>query len=295
LKASLLHKSDCILGEGPMWNSARKSFMWVDIEGKILYEYDWQNKKINQWNISHRVSLIIEDGIDTVVLALQGGVGIFNLLTGELTWMLDLEKEILSNRTNDGACDARGRLWVGTMDVNCKEGLGSLYCIDEFLRVQKKLENLSVSNGIAWSLSNDRMYHVDTPTGVASSYIFEVSTGDIKFEKKAIIVPAEMGSPDGMCMDEEGMLWIAHWDGFGVYRWNPHNGMLLDNIEVPVPQVTACAFGGENLDHLFITTARQDFSQKQLEKYPESGNVFIAQPGIRGIVRHKFHRNALHG
>jgi len=268
--------------------------MWVDIEGRMLYEYEWKDKKINQWNVGHRVSLIIEESIDTVVLALQGGVAMFNLQTGTLNWLLDLEKEILNNRTNDGACDAHGRLWVGTMELNCKEGLGSLYCIDEALKVQKKLENLSVSNGIAWSLNNDRMYHIDTPTGVVSSYIFDVSTGEIKFEKKAIAVPAEMGLPDGMCMDEEGMLWIAHWDGFGVYRWNPHNGALLDKIDVPVPQVTACAFGGENLDHLFITTARQDLPQEQSEKHPESGNVFIAKPGIKGIARNKFHRNILH-
>jgi len=221
----------------------------------------------------------------------QGGVGIFNLQTGKLNWLLDLEKDIANNRTNDGACDTHGRLWLGTMDVNCKEGLGSLYCIDKTLVVQKKLQNLSISNGIAWSLDNHRMYHIDTATGIASSYSFDVSTGDIKFEKKAIEVPAEIGSPDGMCMDEEGMLWIAHWDGFGVYRWNPDTGKLLDKIELPVPQVTACAFGGEHLDQLFITSARQGLQQEQLEKYPERGNVFIAEPGIKGIARNKFYHD----
>jgi sugar lactone lactonase YvrE len=287
----LLYKSNCILGEGPMWHSARKSFMWVDIEGKSIFEYNWQNKKANKWNVGHRVSLIIEDNNDTVVLALQYGLAEFNLETGELYWLTDLEKEIDSNRTNDGACDVQGRLWIGTMDVGCKQGKGSLYCIDKDLLPQKKLENLSISNGITWSLNNERMYHVDTATGIVSAYLFDASTGDIKFEKEAIRVPSELGAPDGMCIDEKGMLWIAHWDGFGVYRWNPHNGILLDKIELPVPQVTACTFGGEDLDHLFITTARENLSHQQLEKYPESGNVFIAKPGVKGFIRNKFYRN----
>jgi sugar lactone lactonase YvrE len=98
----------------------------------------------------------------------------------------------------------------------------------------------------------------------------------------------EVGTPDGMCIDEEGMLWIAQWNGFGVYRWNPINGKLLDKIEVPVPQVSSCAFGGENYDQLFITTAQENFSQELLEKYPDSGSVFLAKPGVRGVRKNLF-------
>jgi sugar lactone lactonase YvrE len=288
LKASLLYKSNCILGEGPSWHSQRKSFFWVDIEGKTVYEYNWQDKKTHQWQLQHRVSLVMEGNSDTMLLALQGGLAFLDLNTGKLDWLLDIEKEVSTNRTNDGACDTEGRLWIGTMNLECKEGYGTLYCIDKDMQLQKKLEQLSIPNGIAWSLNNDKIYHTDTATSTVRSYFFYPFTGNISFERAAITVPSEMGSPDGMCMDEEGMLWIAHWGGFGVYRWNPENGMLLDKLELPVPQVTCCAFGGENLDHLFITTAKDGLSEEQLGKYPDSGNVFIAKPGVKGIARNKF-------
>jgi sugar lactone lactonase YvrE len=101
-------------------------------------------------------------------------------------------------------------------------------------------------------------------------------------------IPPETGSPDGMCIDEEGMLWIAQWNGFGVYRWNPITGKLLDKIEVPVPQVSSCAFGGNDFDELFITTAREHFTEEQKAQYPESGSVYIAKPGVRGVRKNIF-------
>lgn len=102
-----------------------------------------------------------------------------------------------------------------------------------------------------------------------------------------IQIPNETGSPDGMTIDEEGMLWIAHWGGFGVYRWNPHNGQLTDKIEVPVPQVSSCAFAGENLDYLVITTARENLKEEELRKYPESGSIFFIKVNVKGMVSNK--------
>ena len=96
-----------------------------------------------------------------------------------------------------------------------------------------------------------------------------------------------MGHPDGMTIDEEGMLWIAHWNGFGVYRWNPHNGKLMDKIDVPVPQVSSCAFFGDKLDKLIITTARERLSKKDLQKYPQSGDTFVAEMKVKGMARNK--------
>ena len=148
--------------------------------------------------------------------------------------------------------------------------------------VQKKLSDISVSNGIVWSADGKRMYYIDSPTQQVQCFLFDEKTGNIEFEKIAITIDKASGSPDGMCMDEEGMLWIAQWDGFGVYRWNPLTGEMLDKIDVPVPQVSSCAFGGDNMDQLFITTARENMSKDDVKKYPLSGNVFIAEPGVKG-------------
>jgi sugar lactone lactonase YvrE len=286
--ASLLYNAACILGESPLWDSDRNSFFWADIEGKSFYEYNRSTRKVKSWQLNDRVSLLTACTKDGLLLALQGGLAKFDLETGNLSRLSPVENELPGNRTNDGACDSKGRLWIGTMDVLCKENAGSLYCIDNSLVVSKKISNLTISNGITWSLDDKSLYHIDSPTYCVQSYLFDAETGNISGGETVIHVPEELGMPDGMTIDEEGMLWIAHWGGFGVYRWNPRNGRLLDKITVPVPNVTSCAFGGEQLDELFITTAREHLSEEELKKYPGSGSVFMAIPGVKGIAANKF-------
>ncbi|WP_411274905.1 SMP-30/gluconolactonase/LRE family protein [Daejeonella sp.] len=282
MKAEVLYRSQCILGEGPIWHAERKSCFWVDIEKGILYEYSWLNKNTKFWSFDYKLSLVIQGRNNQLILGLNGGIARFDLESENLEWLLDIETETVDNRCNDGSCDRSGRLWIGTMQMHFKKGAGSLYCIDKDLTIKKKLDKVSISNGIAWSLDGKRLYFIDSPTQVVQSFIFEEETGDISFEKDAIQIPEQMGTADGMTIDEEGMLWIAHWGGFGVHRWNPVNGELLEKIEIPVPHVTSCTFAGEDLDYLIITTARGDLNEVELKKYPESGNVFYLKTKVRG-------------
>lgn len=282
MAASLLYASSCTLGEAPMWHDGRKSCFWTDIDGQRLFEYNWLDQQTNSWQLDFKPSLIIQDENDHLLLALNGGLAKFDTSSGELEWLLDIEKQRISHRCNDGACDPQGRLWVGTLDKTLRKGAGTLFCVEQDLKLRKKLEQVTVPNGLVWSMDNKRMYFVDSPTQTVQSFFYNEQTGNIIFEKVVIRIPEEIGTPDGMCMDAEGMLWIAHWGGFGVYRWNPSNAELIDRIHLPVPNVSACAFVGEDLDHLLITTARQDLSEEKLTKYPESGHVFIARPGVSG-------------
>ena len=289
MQASLLYKSGNILAEGPYWHTDRQSFFWVDIDGKKFHEYEWNGGKTREWQLDHRVSLVVEsENDDHLILAVQGGLAEFDLHTGKFEWLLNIEKEIPMNRTNDGGCDPAGRLWIGTMHRQYEKGNGSLYSVEHDLSVKKRLDNITISNGIVWSQDGKRMYFIDSPTQNVQSFLFNTETGDLQFEKIAISINKKIGTPDGACMDEEGMLWIAQWDGFGVYRWNPVTGMMLDKIDLPVPQVSSCAFGGGNLDHLLITTARENMNHGDLKRYPLSGSVFIAKPGVKGMPVHKF-------
>ena len=264
-KADLLCASQCILGESPLWHPERKCCFWVDIENGVLYEYNWVKQTMRDWKFNYRLTLVLQGRDDQLILALDAKIASFDLETEKVRWLADVEPGS-ETRCNDGACDTRGRLWVGTMHLEQKDKAGALYCMDEDLKVHKKLSNSTISNGIAWSLDNKRLYYIDSPTQAVQSFIFEEKTGEIIFEKNAISIPDEMGSPDGMAIDEEGMLWIAHWGGFGLYRWNPLNGELLDKIEVPVPQVSSCAFVGDTLDYLMITTARENMKEEELKE-----------------------------
>jgi sugar lactone lactonase YvrE len=287
LTASLLYPSQCTLGEGPTWHTKRKTCFWVDIEKQLLFEYNLQTQQINSWKIPHRISLIIEEENDSLLLGLQGGLGRFDLKTGELKWLLDIDKEKNNHRCNDGAIDCEGRLWIGTMDRNFKENAGTLYCIDKNFSATMKVNKVTISNGMCWSPDNKKFYYIDTPRQTVTSFLFDAASGNIQFEKIAIQVPPVMGMPDGMAIDAEGMLWIAHWGGFGVYRWNPENGKLLDKIDVPAPQVSCCAFFGDDLDQLIITTASDKLSKKDLKKYPHSGDTFVARTKVKGAAKNK--------
>lgn len=283
MQAVELYTFQSILGEGPIWHAAKKTCYWVDIEQGILYGYDWLTQQTSTWQFAYKLTMVIECTGDHLLLALDTSLARFTPETGQLDWLVDIEPGISAHRCNDGASDSKGRLWAGTMHRQHLHEAGSLYCIDEQLTVTKKVEKVSISNGLAWSLDNKRLYYIDSPTQKVQCYLFDEETGDIVFEKTAIDIPAELGGPDGMTIDAEGMLWVAHWGGFGVYRWNPLTGELLTKIAVPAPHVTSCAFAGENLDYLLITTARENMTEEALAQYPQSGNTFIAQPGVKGV------------
>jgi sugar lactone lactonase YvrE len=140
---------------------------------------------------------------------------------------------------------------------------------------------------MAWTEDNQTFYFIDTPTRQIKAFQFDLETGEIEFEKIAVDIPEELGFPDGMCIDRDGMLWVAHYGGSGVYRWNPKNGELLDKIELPVPHITSCCFGEENLDTLLITSAQENMSTEQLKKFPMSGDVFLVKTAFQGYLPFK--------
>lgn len=281
---SLLYPSQCILGESPLWHEARGSCFWTDIEKGILYELNLQNREIKEWKPGTMISLVLESNDGRLVLGIQGAVVQFDPNDGSMIRLADIDRTVAYNRCNDGACDSMGRLWVGTMNLHCKEGAGSLFRVDKDLRVTKMISHLTIPNGLVWSADNKHMYLIDSTSYVVRSYAFNKTTGDIHDEGIAIRIPRAMGIPDGMAIDEKGMLWIALYGGFAVSRWDPRNGKLIRTIRLPVPNITNCCFAGERMDQLIVTTARENLSSKLLKKYPQSGDVFIIDGvGVRGV------------
>nr|WP_068892147.1 SMP-30/gluconolactonase/LRE family protein [Pedobacter panaciterrae] len=283
--AAVLYPSGCVLGESPMWHNERQSCFWVDIEGFVIYEYSLPDKKYSQYQLSKRVSLVVKGNTaDELIVGLQGGVGRFNLVTETLSMLTtELNVDWNSYRCNDGGCDNMGRLWISTTELKHKADAGALYCIDKDLKVAEKLDKLSISNGMAWSADNKRLYHTDSVTGAVKSYLYDEFTGDLEFERIVVQVPSEKGVPDGIALDAEGKLWIALWGGYGVGRFDLDSGKMLSFIQVPAPHVSSCAFIGEGLDRMIITTAKKDMSESDLKEFPESGHVFIVDPGVTGV------------
>lgn len=283
--AAVLYPSGCILGESPIWHNERNSCFWVDIEGCIIYEYSLLNKDCRQYQLSQRVSLVVKSNVaDELILGLQGGVVRFNLNTESLSFITtELNADWKNYRCNDGGVDNMGRLWISTTELNHKADAGALYCVDKELAVSEKLNKLSISNGMAWTTDNKRLYHTDSATGVIKSYSYDEQTGDLKFERVVIQIPAESGVPDGIALDAEGRLWIALWGGYGVGRFDVDTGEMLSFIAIPAPQVSSCAFAGDALDQLIITTAKKEMMENDLNEFPLSGHIFIIEPGVIGL------------
>ena len=284
----LLVDAHAQVGEGPLWDEERQVLYWVDILSSLLYIYDPATGENRALDVGRHVGTVVTRASGGLMLAVREGFASFDLETQELTLIADPEAHITGNRFNDGKCDPAGRFWAGTMAYENPTNQGSLYRLDTDLSVHKIFGDVAISNGIIWSLDHTTMYYIDTLRKNVRAFDYADDTGDISNERVIINVPEEIGMPDGMAIDSEGMLWVAHYGGSCVSRWNPNTAQLLLKIDLPVTQVTACAFGGPNLDILFITSAAQELDAAELERQPLAGGLFSIKTPYQGVPSFRF-------
>lgn len=178
-------------------------------------------------------------------------------------------------RMNDGCCDPHGRLLVGSMAED--PGAGAVQRVDAALNVETALARTTVSNGLGFSADGRRAYFNDTDTQRVE--VFDVTDGELRDRRALVRVPEEQGAPDGLTVAADGSVWVALWGGGVVHGYDP-SGSLIATIELPVPQVSACTFGDDDLGTLYITTSAQDLPA---DHGTEAGSVFAVRPGVRGI------------
>ncbi|WP_198439693.1 SMP-30/gluconolactonase/LRE family protein [Pareuzebyella sediminis] len=279
-KAELVLDTKSILGEGPVWDWKKQTLFWVDIEGQKLHRLSPTPQNHTEWVLDAMVGAAVPMKEGKLLLAMESGLVSFDLESEVLTTLHVLENTDQSIRFNDGKVGPDGDFWVGTMDKGCAPKRGNFYRVDTDFNATLQIPKTSVSNGMAWSSDKKTLYYIDSPTFEVRAFDFK--NGGISNAKVAIHVPKDYGSPDGMCIDAEGMLWIAHWGGLCVRCWNPETGEVLEVVKVDAPHVTSCCFGGKDLDTLYITTARSGLNEKQLLKYPLSGGLFSHRPKVKG-------------
>lgn len=284
----LLVEELALLGEGPLWLPDSKQIVWVDIEGGCIHLFTPGTGVKRVIPVGQRVGAIVPAVDGRMICALQNGLYFLDLESEHLEFIDDPESDRPGNRFNDGKCDPAGRFWAGTMPMEWGDPLGALYRLDSEGKVLKMLTDVGCSNGLAWNAEATSMYYIDTATGRVDHFDYDVLTGSIENRRTAFHFPAGQGFPDGMTMDSEGMLWVAHWGGSCVSRWNPISGECLERVQLPVSQVTSCCFGGEQLEELYITSARTGLSEEQLQREPLAGGIFKYTPGVRGMPAHVY-------
>lgn len=280
-KVELLVDQNAMLGEGPAWDHQSQSLYWLDIMGEKLHIFDYAKETNRTIELKQMPGTIVPRKSGGAVIALQNGFYFMNLETGQVESITDPESHLPNNRFNDGKCDPKGRFWAGTIHLEGEEHTCALYCLNTNLKAERKISEVTNSNGLAWSPDESTFYFIDTPTLKVVAYDYDAQTGSITNPRKIIDFPEDEGFPDGMTIDEEGMLWIAHFSGSKVSRWDPASGQQLTSISVPAKHVTSCTFGGPDLDELYITTAKLD--DTDMNEFPHAGGLFRVKPGVKGM------------
>jgi len=289
MKAELRLDRKAILGEGSIWDPLQKVLWWIDIEGKILFRFHPDTDENREFPMPARIGTVVPRESSGLVVALENGFFFYDPDTQLLESIADPEADKPEMRFNDGKCDPQGRFWAGTMRMGPGPGgTGALYCLYPDKSVKKRVDGVTISNGICWSLDATTLYYVDTPTHRVDAFDYDNRTGEISGRRALLEIDPDSGSPDGMTIDQNGNLWIAHWGGSRVTCWNPDTRKQLEQVDLPVSRVTSCAFGGPRLDTLYITTASVGFKDSDWECEPHAGSVFQVQPGVSGISAYCF-------
>lgn len=288
MKPELVLDCRAELAEGPSWDSRNGVLYWVDIPRGLVHAFDPANARDVTVGGGEYVSCVVPRKARGLAVTLRDGFYSIDPRTGKVSVLAKVEKKNSGNRFNDGKCDPAGRFWAGTMDLSEKRPSGALYCLTREGKTRKVVGGVTISNGLGWSPDGGTMYYIDSPTKRVTAFDFKMKTGEIGRSRTAVSLDGEPGVPDGMAVDEEGMIWVAQWGGWRVTRFNPGTGKALEGYSIPVEQVSSCCFGGMGLRELYITTAREGLNPSQVSKQPHAGSLFRLDAGVKGLPTYAF-------
>ncbi|MBD2513461.1 SMP-30/gluconolactonase/LRE family protein [Nostoc sp. FACHB-973] len=274
------------LGEGPIWDSIKKQLYWIDIFNHRVHQFDPVTGKNRFFDVGDVVGAIATAGTDRLIMALRHHLAFLNTQTGEVTPILEIEGNLPSNRLNDGKCDSKGRFWFGSMS-SIEKPDASLYRYDTDGSLHVMETGLTISNGLGWSPNQEIFYLADSPKQKIYAYDFNSVTGNINNRRIFVDLTHESFYPDGLTIDSQGNIWSAMWNGWCVIRFNRKGEEIL-RLKLPVPLVTSCTFGGEDLQTLYITTGSVGLSQAEIDKSFYSGDLFALETDVTGLPSYDF-------
>ena len=275
-----------LLGEGSLWSARDNALYWVDIKGQFLHRLSLTDGSKKSWPMPERIGWVIERRDQPgFVAGFKSGFAFLTLDPVSIIPIGNPDAAYPGNRLNDAKADVQGRIWAGSMDDAQVATSGSLFRLDTDLKWQTVDSGYRITNGPAFSADGSRMYHTDTP--LQRIYVFDVRDGVISNKRVFLQLQSGQGHPDGMAVDAQDHLWIAHWGGSRVSRFRPDGG-LDRSIAMPASQITSCVFAGPNLDRMFVTSAAIGLSEAQRTAEPLAGSLFEVDPGCKGLPSRTF-------
>ena len=276
-----------LLGESPVWCTVDKVLYWVDIKRPAVHRFHPATASCKTWPMEEEVTSIGLRQLGGAIVSLRSSLATFDFQTGEVAKLPGPIVHQPDMRFNDGRCDRRGRFWVGSLHEARHPETASLYRFDPDGRHTEMVAGVTISNGIAWSLDNRTMYFADSWTRTIFSFNFDLDSGTLRDKKVFVQLPEGAGVPDGATVDAEGFLWSATFDGGCVTRYAP-DGRIDRVIKMPVQRPTSCAFGGEDLSILYVTSASMGLTEQQRIDAPLAGGLFAIDAGVKGLPEPRF-------
>ena len=281
-------RNRCSLGESPVWSERDGRLYFVDLrDTPAIHALDPDSADEARWPMPEDIGCIVPSTGRTLIAGLRSGFATFDPASGRLEHFLDPEAEMPGTRLNDGKCDRRGRLWCGSMNPDSALAEGSLYVLEGFDRCARVLGDWLTPNGIAWSPDGATMYVADTRRGTIDAFAFDAECAMLRERRLFADIGALPGGPDGACVDREGFLWSAIFDGGALLRLDPQ-GRVDRVLPLPVSKPASCTFGGRDYRTLFVTTAARGLSPSQLAAEPLAGHVLALDVGVAGFAADAF-------
>lgn len=264
------------LGEGTLWSARDNAVYWTDILAPALNRLSLANGQVDRWTMPEPLGWVAERQSGGFIAGFQSGFASLTLDPLVIEAIGDPEPDLPGNRMNDGKADAEGRIWCGTMDMADEAESGAFYRLDPDRRWTRMDSGYRIPNGPAFSPCGSWLYHTDS--GRRSVYRFARTEGGGLADRETFIqFSEEDGYPDGMTVDAEGHLWIAHWDGARISRFTPE-GKLDRAISLPARQITNICFAGAGLDRMFVSSAAVGLPESDYD-----GGFFEVDAGVTGL------------
>lgn len=283
MKADILVDAKCTLAEGIQWREDQQRLWWTDIHGCVLWSCDADGSEISRWDTPERLGSFVFDPDGHLLCAFESGLFKWDLNRDRLQRITDFEPTHPTSRLNDGRCDRQGRFVAGGVDENGLKASSSVIRHSPE-RTENLLQGNGCANSICFSPDGAWMYFADTPTRQIMRYPY----GDELGQPTTFFADERLaGMPDGSCIDADGAVWNARFNGSAVQQILP-NGKMGAHVSIAAPQVTCACFGGPDPGSLYITTARENMSEDQVAMHPLSGGVFAVRPGATGLPETRY-------
>ncbi|XP_048790451.1 regucalcin [Lagopus muta] len=293
-------KIECIgsdryrLGESPVWDEKENSLLYVDIAGRKVCRWDAASGQVQAVSMDAPVSSVALRKSGDYVITLGTKFAALKWKEQLVTPIAHVDRDKAKNRFNDGKVDPAGRYFAGTMAEEIRPAVleprqGSLYTLCPDHSVVKHFDQVDISNGLDWSLDHKTFFYIDSLTYSVDAFDYDLQTGKIGNRRSVYKVEKEENIPDGMCIDTEGKLWVACYNGGRVIRLDPETGKRIQTVKLPADKTTSCCFGGRDYSEMYVTSASDGMDRERLSQQPQAGGVFkITGLGVKGIPPYPF-------